>query len=134
MRKVKDCYFIGQIASINRTFTKADVKKWGSLTGDHNLVYERGLTSMEINKPIVPGILSEGLISEVISNELPGCPCVMMQKELLFIHPVHIGNTITAEIEIININVPRRWITEKVRCMNESGIEVIKGQIVLKIL
>ena len=40
----------------------------------------------------------------MISTELPGVPCVMMQKELVFIEPVRIGDTITAEVEVIDVN------------------------------
>ena len=57
----------------------------------------------------------------------------MMQKELVFIQPVRMGDTITAEVEVIDVNLERNWITEKVRCMNEYGIDVIKGQIILKL-
>ncbi|HBI04567.1 MAG TPA: hypothetical protein DDY49_11125 [Paenibacillaceae bacterium] len=123
MEKV-DCYFIGQIARKQRMISQVEVNRWNQLTKDFNEIYQQGF---------VPGIVSEGLITEVISKELPGVPCVIMQKELVFLHPVHIGNRITAEIEIIDLNVQHNWITQKVTCTNEKGIDVIKGQIVLKL-
>lgn len=131
MKKI-DRYFIGQIARLQAIFTEDDMKKWSILTRDFNDIYRSEYVSL--TQPLVPGILSEGLMTEVISKELPGEPCVIMQKELLFLQPVQIGNTITAEVEIININEERNWITEKVRCLNEHGIEVIKGQIIIKLL
>ncbi len=127
-----DDYFIGQIARMQRRFVSDDVKKWSALTLDTNDVYDQPHAGA--TKSILPGILSEGLISEVISKELPGIPCVMMQKELLYIHPVYLGEAITAELEIIDVNVERNWLTEKIRCVNEMGVEVIKGQIVLKLI
>lgn len=133
MNKV-GCYFIGQIARMQRTFSEDDVAQWGVLTKDFNFVYKQGFPKKDICQPIIPGILSEGLISEVIYKELPGTPCVIMQKELLFIHPVYIGNTVTVEVEIIEVNHKQNWIIEKVRCINERGIDVIKGKIILKLL
>lgn len=127
-------YFIGQIARMKRTFTLDDVKKWGCFTRNIHVFYEQEILLGMEQRPIVPAILFEGLISEVIGIELPGRPNVFMQKELVFIHPVYINNTITAEVEIIDMNVQRKWITEKVTCMNEDGMDVIKGQIVLKLL
>lgn len=124
MEKV-DCYFIGQIARKQKRISQVEVNQWNQLTQDFNEIYQQGF---------VPGIVSEGLITEVISKELPGVPCVIMQKELIFLHPVQIGNLITAEIEIIDLNVQHNWITQKVTCINEKGIDVIKGQIVLKLL
>lgn len=132
--KLIDSYFVGQIARRQKTFFEDDIKQWCLLTQDFNHVYQTRFSNLEISEPLIPGIISEGLITEVISKELPGIPCMMMQKELLFIYPVQIGNTITAEVEIIDINPERKWITEKVRCMNEHGIDVIKGQLILKLL
>ncbi|MFI8493756.1 hypothetical protein ACIGC1_12690 [Peribacillus butanolivorans] len=133
MEKV-DCYFIGQIARVQRTFTEDDVKRWSLLTQDFNDVYDPECFSKDLGRSLVPGILSEGLLTEAISKELPGGPCVIIQKELVFIHPVQIDNTITAEIEIIDVNVQRNWITIKVRCRNELRIDVIQGKIILKLL
>ncbi|MFB7640077.1 hypothetical protein [Peribacillus butanolivorans] len=133
MEKV-DCYFIGQIARVQRTFTEDDVNRWSLLTQDFNDVYDPEFFNKDLGRSLVPGILSEGLLTEAISKELPGGPCVIIQKELVFIHPVQIDNTITAEIEIIDVNVQRNWITIKVRCRNELRIDVIQGKIILKLL
>jgi len=151
-----DCYFIGQIARVQREFTESDVERWSLFTGhitkvkrtfakddadrfrsftkEKNKGFEHDISMLYVSRPFVPGILSEGLITEAISKELPGAPCVIMQKEMVFIQPVHVGNTVTTEVEIIDVNVKRNWITEKVRCVNELGIELIKGQIILKLL
>jgi len=48
--------------------------------------------------------------------------------------PVYVGDVITAELEIIDINMERNWHTQKVTCFNQSGNEVIKGQVVILIL
>ena len=85
-------------------------------------------------KPIVPGLLTEGLVTQVISDRLPGGACILLQKEFIFSHPVHVGDVITAELEIIDINEERKWITERVTCYNQLGIEVIKGQVVILVL
>jgi 3-hydroxybutyryl-CoA dehydratase len=95
------------------------------------MVFQPGL---RFELPLVPGILCEGLIVEAINRELFGIITVMLKKELVFLHPVHIGDTITVEIETIDVNKQMNWITEKVRCINESGNEVVKGQIIMKIL
>jgi 3-hydroxybutyryl-CoA dehydratase len=126
-----DSIFIGQITRNQRTFSENDVKKWTVLTQDFNDVYQPGF---RFELPLVPGILCEGLISEAINRELSGIVTVMLKKELVFLHPVHIGDTITVEIETINVNEQMNWITEKVSCVNESGNEVVKGQVVMKIL
>lgn len=124
-----DCYFIGQIARVQREFTESDVERWSLFTGhitkvkrtfaeddaerwnlftkDLNERIEHEISIRDVSQPFVPGILSEGLITEAISKELPGAPCVIMQKEMVFLQPVYVGNTVTTEVEIIDVNVKR---------------------------
>jgi 3-hydroxybutyryl-CoA dehydratase len=125
--------FTGQTARLQRTFTQSDVQLCNELTMDFNPVYSSNEDSWKdcYTRPIVPGLLAEGLITQVVSDKLPGCACILLQKELVYYHPVHVGDVITAELSIIDINFDRNWITQKVTCFNQAGSEVIKGQIVL---
>lgn len=128
--------FIGQIARMQRMFSDDDVRACRELTNDHSPVYnsQEDVWKVYYNKPIVPGLLTEGLITQVVSKKLPGKACILLQKELVFYRPVHVGDVITAELEIIDINEERNWVTQKVTCFNDNGNEVIKGQIVLFVL
>ncbi|WP_284035591.1 MaoC/PaaZ C-terminal domain-containing protein [Neobacillus sp. 114] len=131
-----DQLFIGQIARSKRIFTDTDVKLCIELTNDISPIYQANEKGWEnfYRKPIVPGLLTEGLITQVISQKLPGSPCILLQKELVFIHPVHAGDEVMAELEIIDINLSRNWVTQKVTCYNQTGTEVVKGQVVLLVL
>lgn len=125
--------FISQIARLQRVFTEEDVEKCNELTKDYNDVYKLNTETWKpyYKQPIVPGLLAEGLVTQVISEKLPGGPCILLQKELIFPRPVHVGDEITAELEIIDINHNRNWVTQKVTCYNQDGSEVIKGQVVI---
>jgi 3-hydroxybutyryl-CoA dehydratase len=126
--------FIGQIARAKRVFTEEDVKLCSELTLDFSPIYQENHFENKYSKPIIPGLLTEGLIHQTISKKLPGGPCILLQKELVFYHPLHIGDEVMAELEIIDINEPRNWITLKVTCYNQLGTEVVKGQVVIFIL
>lgn len=133
---MSDVIFIGKISRLQRTFGEEDVRICNELTGDFNQVYGRNEEVWKdyFSKPVVPGILTEGLINQVISDKLPGGPCILLQKELIFTHPVHIGDVITAELEVIDTNEKYGWVTEKVTCYNQASIEVVKGQVVICVL
>lgn len=126
----------GKTASLTRIFTDEDVKKSCALAMDYSPVYDSKSDAWTgyFKKPIVPALLTEGLITQVISTELPGIPCVLLQKELVFYSPVHVGEKITAELTIIDINDERNWVTIKVTCFNEDHEEVVKGQVVIYVL
>ena len=128
--------FIGQIARLRRIFTEADVQQCNELTKDFNPIYQRNEDSWKnrYSQPIVPGMLVEGLVTQVITDKLPGRACVLLQKEMIYYHPVHAGDVITAELTIIDVDLERNWVTQKVTCFNQNGTEVIKGQVVLFIL
>lgn len=125
-------YYIGQTAKLQRVFTEEDVKKSQQLTRDFNPFYDKNsdVWKSHYPKPIVPALLTEGLITEVISHKVPGVPCILLQKDLVFYSPVHVGDVITAELVIIDINESRGWITQKVTCYDQDNREVIKGQVV----
>lgn len=129
-------FFVGQVARIQRTFTEEDVRLYSKLIREYNQVYSREETvwKSHFEGPIVPGLLSEGLIIEGVSKKLPGTACVLLQKEIVYSHPIYIGDTICAELQIIDMNHQRNWITQKVSCTNQHGKEVMKGQVVVFIL
>ncbi|MBN6887351.1 3-hydroxybutyryl-CoA dehydratase [Cytobacillus horneckiae] len=136
MGNLLDGLFIGQMAQLDRTFTDEDVFECQRLTNDFSPVYqyEENVWRLNFKQPIVPGILAEGLINQVVSEKLPGCPCVLLQKEMIFYHPVYTNDRITAVLEVIDINEERNWVTQKVTCFNQDHNEVIKGQIVVLVL
>ncbi|MFM1651633.1 hypothetical protein ACI7RC_05980 [Brevibacillus sp. B_LB10_24] len=132
--KTMEKIYIGQMARLQRTFTEEDVKRCIALTGDDNAVYRSDAFQWGPYRPVIPGLLSEGLMTEVITKKLPGTPALLLQKELVYCHPVYVGDTITAELEIIDIDLKRSWITSMVRCLNQFGREVVKGQVVVLVV
>lgn len=127
---------IGQTARLQRIFNEEDLDQYNQLTKDFHPIYQHHEDSWKkyFTQPIIPALLVEGLIIQVISDKLPGSACVLLQKELIYYHPAHMGDMITAELTIIDINQERNWITQKVICFNQNGTEIIKGQIVIFVL
>ncbi|MBU8906065.1 MaoC/PaaZ C-terminal domain-containing protein [Desertibacillus haloalkaliphilus] len=121
--------FTGKVSRIKKTISQQQVVQWKELTFDFNQIYEKRNSKHE---PLIPGIVCEALISEAISKEMSGHSYVILEKELIFLHPVSVGNTITVELETTNVNTERDWITEKIRCLNEAGKEVIRGRVIVK--
>ncbi|WP_085992231.1 MaoC/PaaZ C-terminal domain-containing protein [Oceanobacillus senegalensis] len=126
----------GRTERLQRMFTEEEVKLSSGLTRDYSPVYDQNedIWKNHFYKPIVPALLTEGLITQVISTKLPGIPSVLLQKDLVFNSPVYVGDMITAELVIIDINEERNWVTQKVTCFDVDGKEVIRGQVVLLLL
>jgi len=46
-----------------------------------------------------------------------------------FLSPVYIGETITAEAEIVAVDEGRGWVCLACRCINQAGQDVLRAEI-----
>jgi 3-hydroxybutyryl-CoA dehydratase len=124
---------VGTRASITRTITDADVRRFAELTGDDNPVHlDAGYAATtRFGERIVHGILTAGLISAVIGTQLPGLGAIYLQQNLKFVAPVHHGDTITATAEVVAVREDKRILTLHTVCVNQDGQPVIEGEAVV---
>jgi len=126
---------IGDSAEFSKTVTEADIYGFASITGDFNPIHiDESYAQKSIFKsPIAHGILSAGFISAVIGNKLPGPGTVYLKQELNFRFPIHIGDTITARVEIIDVDVAAQVVTLLTTCRNQNEVVVLDGQALVKL-
>ena len=72
-------------------------------------------------------MLTAGLISAVIGEQLPGHGTVYMGQSLKFLAPVRPGDTVVAEVEVIGIDVAKRRVQLETRCLVD-GKKVLVGE------
>ena len=125
---------IGQKASVQKTFTAADVTAFAGVSLDVNPIHmsEKYAESTIFGKRIVHGILTSGLISAVLANKLPGPGTIYLGQELKFTAPVYLGDDITAEVEIVEIREDKKIIKLDTTCYNQDGKKVITGLATVK--
>ena len=121
--------FIGQIFRVQKTVDEEDLRRWNRLVEESHVRQE----GIRLNPALVQHLLCEGLIYEAISREYAGRISGLVKKELIFLLPVKVGEKMTAEVEAIDVDLERGWLTEKVTCMNSAGKEMMVGQMILKI-
>ncbi len=119
---------IGDKASIARTISESDIYLYAGITGDMNPAHINEETSKNglFKGRIAHGMLPAGLISAVLGNYLPGPGSIYLGQELKFVAPVRIGDTITAEVEVINL-IKNKIVKLKTSCINQNGDMVIEG-------
>lgn len=125
---------IGQKASIQKTFTAADVTAFAGISLDVNPIHmsDKYAESTVFGKRIVHGILTSGLISAVLANKLPGPGTVYLGQELRFTAPVFLGDDITAEVEIVELREDKKIVKLNTTCFNQDGKQVITGLATVK--
>lgn len=125
---------IGQKASVQKTFTAADVTAFAGISLDVNPIHmsDKYAESTIFGKRIVHGILTSGLISAVLANKLPGPGTIYLGQELKFTAPVYLGDDITATVEIVEIREDKKIIKLDTTCVNQDGKKVITGLATVK--
>ena len=62
-------------------------------------------------------LLTAGLISAVIGEQLPGHGTVYLGQSLKFLAPVRPGDMVLAEVEVTDIDHSKRRVTMNTRCL-----------------
>lgn len=124
---------VGDFAEISRTVTEADIVLFGGISGDLNPAHfdeEKSKNTMFKGR-IAHGMLSAGYISAVFGMRLPGPGTIYLSQTLKFLKPVRIGDTVTARVEVTELNVEKNKAIFKTECFNQKGDVVVTGEAVM---
>src|SRR6187399_279070 len=121
---------VGQRGTWTKTFTTADVEAFAELTGDRNPLHfdEAFARHTRPGRLIIHGGLTTGLFNALVAEVLPGPGSVFLHQEWDYPAPAYIGDTVTAEAEVIEARADKP-IT-KLRCVarRQDGTEVLRGE------
>ena len=124
---------VGTRATWTRTITAADVEAYAAITGDRNPLHfdEAFARRTRPGALIVHGGLTTGLFNALVAMELPGPGSVFLHQEWDYPAPAYVGDTVTAEAEVIDARTDKP-IT-KLRCVarRQDGTEVLRGECVV---
>jgi 3-hydroxybutyryl-CoA dehydratase len=120
---------IGMIRSLRKEVTDHDIALFAEVTTDRNPVHldESYAQDTIFGGRIAHGMLTAGLVSAVIGEQLPGHGTVYLGQSIRFLGPVRPGDTVTAEVEVTAIDHARRRVTMDTRCM-VAGKKVLAGE------
>jgi len=121
---------IGEKSVFEKTISESDVYLFAGITGDMNPAHinEVYAAKTAFKGRIAHGILVTGLISTVLAMQLPGPGAIYISQTVKFLAPVHIGDTVRAEVEVIDINAEKNRVTLRTCCYNQEDIQLIEGE------
>ncbi len=121
---------VGDSASFAKTVSESDIYSYAGITGDFNPAHvnENYAKGTIFKTRIAHGMLTAGFISAILANQLPGPGTIYLKQELSFLAPVHIGDTITAGVEIIELIADKNRVRLKTTCTNQDGVVVLSGE------
>ena len=121
---------VGQRASRSITLTADHVRAYAEMTGDYNpLHFDEEFTSKtKFGKLVVQGGLTTGLLHALVAMELPGPGTVFLSQNWKFTAPVFIGDTITAEAEVLSLHATKPVTQLKIIIRRQDGETVLDGE------
>jgi acyl dehydratase len=104
---------VGQIARRSLRLTAEHVRAYAEMTGDYNpLHFDQAFAAgTRFGRLVVQGGLTTGLLHALVGMDLPGPGSVFLSQNWKFTAPVYIGDTITAEVEVLHVH-PAKPVTQ----------------------
>ncbi|MYM54968.1 MaoC family dehydratase [Thalassovita mangrovi] len=120
---------MGMTRHLRKVVTDEDIEMFAKVSTDHNPVHldDDYARDTIFSGRIAHGMLTAGLISAVIGEQLPGHGTIYMGQTLKFLAPVRPGDMVTAEVEVIDIDFTKRRVKLDCRCMVD-GKKVLAGE------
>ena len=120
---------MGMTRHLRKTVTDRDIELFAEVSTDHNPVHLDDAYAQDtiFEGRIAHGMLTAGLISAVIGEQLPGHGTVYMGQTLKFLGPVRPGDSVLAEVEVIGIDHSKRRVQLETRCIVD-GKKVLIGE------
>jgi acyl dehydratase len=121
---------VGQRASRTRVVEARDIELFTELTGDRNpLHYDDDAASRSrFGGLIVQGGVTSGLLNAVVAEDLPGPGSVFLHVDWNFRAPVRPGDTITAEVEVLEAREDKPITKLRTTITNQDETVVLEGE------
>lgn len=125
---------VGMSASFAKTVTDADLVLFVGVSGDTNPVHldQDYAAGTMFKGRVAHGALTASFISTALGTKLPGPGSIYVAQTLKFKAPVHVGDTVTARVEVIALVPERSFVVFKTQCFVRDLL-VIDGEATLKV-
>lgn len=120
---------IGMTRSLRKIVTDQDIEMFAEVSTDRNPVHLDDTYARDtiFEGRIAHGMLTAGLISAVIGEQLPGHGTVYLGQSLKFMAPVRPGDMVEAVVEVLSIDYARRRVQLKTEA-KVGETTVLKGE------
>lgn len=122
--------YIGDKATRVLTVTAEHVKGFAELSGDYNPLHfdEEFAAGTRFGRLVAQGGLTTGLLHALVAMEMPGPGTVFLSQNWKFTAPVYIGDTITAEAQVLSTHASKPVCQLQVTVRRQDGATVLEGE------
>ena len=116
-----------------RTITADDVERFAQISGDLNPIHldAEFAATTPFGRRVAHGLLTGAIVSATHTN-LTGPGFVYLGQELNFRAPVHIGDTLTTTVTVVEVKAGKRVLVLETVVTKQDGTRVLDGRSALK--
>ena len=120
---------MGMTRYIRKVITDRDIEQFAEISTDHNPVHldDEYARDTIFEGRIAHGMLTAGLVSAVIGEQLPGHGAIYLSQNLKFLAPVRPGDLVHAEVKVVDMVIDKRRVKLDCRC-EVNGENVLVGE------
>lgn len=120
---------VGMTRELSKEVTDRDIELFAEVSTDRNPVHLDDAYAQDtiFQGRIAHGMLTAGLISAVIGEQLPGHGTVYLGQSLKFMAPVRPGDIVRAVVTVADIDHTKRRVQLATHC-EVDGTVVLKGE------
>ena len=120
---------IGMTRHLRKVVTDTDIEMFAQVSTDHNPVHldDDYARDTIFEGRIANGMLTAGLVSAVIGEQLPGHGRIYLGQSLKFLGPVRPGDMVLAEVTVTDMDIAKRRVKMDCRC-SVDGKPVLAGE------
>lgn len=122
---------VGQKTRRSLLLTAHHVATYAEISGDRNPLHfdlDFARATGKLDGLIVQGGLTTGLVHALVATDLPGPGSVFLSQNWKFPAPAYIGDTITAEAEVLSVHATKPVCQLRVTVKRQTGETVLEGE------
>jgi acyl dehydratase len=121
---------VGQKARRSKTVSARDVELYAEITGDRNpLHFDPAFAAgTRFGRLVAQGGITSGMLNALVAMDLPGPGTVFMSQTLKYLAPTYLGDTLTAEVEVLSVKPDKPVCQLKATVTNQDGTVVLEGE------
>jgi acyl dehydratase len=121
---------VGQRARRTQTVTAREVELYAQITGDRNpLHFDADFAARtRFGRLVAQGGIASGMLNALVAMDMPGPGTVFLSQSLTYKAPTYLGDTLTAEIEVLSVKPDKPVCQLKATITNQDGTVLLEGE------
>jgi len=123
---------VGARARRTREIRADYIRLFTEISGDENPLHydEAAAKASRFGEIVVQGGVTSSILNAVVAEELPGPGTVFLHVDWKFTAPVRPGDTITGEVEVLEVREDKPITKLATRVVRQDGVVALEGSAV----